>query len=85
MHGGDSGEINYGPQSQKEYVFECSLAENRKLEKEHELPTLRQVFELVDKKCFLNIEIKVPYEQAIRDKYDWKRAVSTVHNLIKEF
>jgi hypothetical protein len=66
VHGGCSGEINFGNHSDdkhsERFIFELSLEENRALEPCFELPTLNQVCSLLSKKVFLNIEIKVPYE-----------------------
>ena len=89
VHGGDSGEINFGAQKSeadvKQYVFLSTLAENRLLNTVHVMPTLRQVFELVSKLCFINLEIKVPYDKSVRQKYERKEVVVAVHALIREF
>ena len=74
VHGGDSGEINFGAchggahdhgaveTTEKKYVFELTLEENRALEPAFTLPTLREVIELFDKQVFMNIELKVPHD-----------------------
>ena len=88
VHGGDSGEINFCEHKNdldKKYVFLTTLAENRLLNSKHVMPTLRQVFELCSRKCFINVEIKVPYENSGWQKYERKEAVIAVHALIKEF
>ncbi len=42
-------------------ISQYSLSELKdfRIEKEHQIPTLKEVFDLVDKKCFINIELKV--------------------------
>lgn len=48
VHGGNSGEINFGSTKdvsiQSSYIFECTLEQNRSLETGFVLPTLREVF-----------------------------------------
>ena len=73
VHGGDDGEINFGP-ALGQYVFDCTLAENRAQETLFELPTLRQVFELVNSKLMVNVEIKVPYLAEVKARYNWQAA-----------
>jgi glycerophosphoryl diester phosphodiesterase len=88
VHGGDSGEINLHDQStklDKNYIFECTLEENRVFEKKFQLPSLQQVIELLDKQVFMNIEMKVPYLEDQRRKYDWHKAVRKLHSVIQEY
>lgn len=42
-------------------ISQYSLSElkNFRIEKEHQIPTLKEVLDLVDKRCFINIELKV--------------------------
>ena len=52
VHGGDSGEVNFGTDddtklTQKSYIFDLTLEQNRKLETTFVLPTLREVFQLL--------------------------------------
>lgn len=80
VHGGDSGEINFShcPDTQfqsKNYIFECTLSENREFEKSFILPTLKDVIKLINKEIFINIEMKVPYDEQARSRYNYHRAV----------
>lgn len=83
VHGGDSGEINFGLQKQiqtsERYIFNCTLAENRALEPSFQLPTLNEVIKLLNRKVFINIELKVPYSEEDRKEYDWRKAVKILH------
>jgi hypothetical protein len=69
VHGGDSGEINFGCDVNPEIalikernVFELSLEDNRKIEPKFRMPTLDEVIEYVGKRMVINIELKVPYD-----------------------
>src|SRR6478736_6397135 len=44
----------------KGYISQYSLSELKdfRIEQDHQIPTLREVFDLVDKKCFINVELK---------------------------
>lgn len=42
------------------------------------VPTLNQVIELVKRSMFINIEIKTPFDELIRRKYDHKAALNKV-------
>ena len=46
------------------------------------LPTLREVFLLLGKKVCVNVEVKVPYDETVRAKYDWAFAIKSLHLLI---
>ena len=89
VHGGDSGEVNFGDTNtdltQKSYIFDLTLEQNRKLETEFVLPTLREVFQLLQRKVCINIEVKVPYDASVRAKYDWLRAIQALNSLINSF
>lgn len=65
VHGGDDGEINFG-EGKGKFIFECSLEENRSFETAFTLPTLQDIFELVQKQMLVNIEIKVPGTESIK-------------------
>ncbi len=80
VHGGDSGEINfshcYDHQTySKKYIFECTLSENRELEPAFILPTLKDVIDLINKQIFINIEMKVPYDEHARSRYNYHKSV----------
>ena len=76
LHGGDSGELA------ENYVFNMTLEEIRATETTFVIPTLREVFELIDKRIFINIEMKTPYLEKARNVYNLEEAASEVHNLI---
>jgi glycerophosphoryl diester phosphodiesterase len=92
VHGGYSGEINFGsPASQdsleplgSQYVFEHTLEENRRLEKEFTLPTLREVFTVTNKNAFVFVELKVPYDPDVKSRYRWKDSAREVFKLLME-
>jgi glycerophosphoryl diester phosphodiesterase len=65
VHGGDSGDIESGEGFEKKYIFEHTLEENRQSEFHHVMPTLRQVFELVNGQVFINIEVKSPHDEIV--------------------
>lgn len=90
VHGGYSGEINHGDtepsdEVQNEYIFENTLEENIKLESAFTLPTLRQVIEATNKNVFIFIEMKVPWDLAIKEQYRWKVAAKETFKLLMEF
>jgi hypothetical protein len=86
---GDMIDFNFGDKNtdftQKSYIFDLTLEQNRKLETEFVLPTLREVFQLLQRKVCINIEVKVPYDASVRAKYDWLRAIQTLNSLINSF
>lgn len=89
VHGGYSGEINFGCTAgdvsiEARYIFECTLEENRALEKDFVLPTLTEVIQLLGKEVFINIEMKVPIEAEARGLYDWHKAVRVIHSTVVE-
>lgn len=61
------------------------MEQNRSLETGFVLPTLREVFDLLNKKVFINIEIKVPDDETDRQRYDWVKAVRVIHQLVQEY
>ena len=76
LHGGDSGELAEGS------VFGMTLEEVRATESAFVVPTLREVFELIDKRIFINIEMKTPWLKAARNVYNLEEAAKEVHQLI---
>ena len=76
LHGGDSGELAEGS------VFGMTLEEVRATESAFVVPTLREVFELIDKRIFINIEMKTPWLEAARNVYNLEEAAKEVHQLI---
>jgi len=92
VHGGDSGEINFASFDEnstvaqgKQYVFELTLDENRSTEPTFVMPTLREVFELAGRRTFLNIEMKVPYLEEPRSRYNVLKATELTHRLIQDY
>jgi glycerophosphoryl diester phosphodiesterase len=55
---------------EKDYIFELTLEENRSTEPTFELPTLKQVLDLTDRRTFLNIELKVPKATELCTRYN---------------
>lgn len=51
----------------------------------HKVPTLQSVIEYIDKRLIMNIEVKAPYEDNVKVRYDYKRSISKVHALIRSF
>lgn len=49
------------------------------------MPTLREVFELCGRRTFLNLEMKTPFEEGPRSRYNIEAAAKEVHQLIREF
>jgi len=70
VHGGYSGEINFRAEAHEQigsgYVFEHTLLENRMLETQFRLPTLREVLFAANKNVFTFIEMKVPYDPVVK-------------------
>lgn len=79
MHGGDSGEVQLPSADQTNYVFDLTLEQARRSESRYVLPTLREVFELTAKRTFLNIEMKTPWEEIPRARYQMAAAAKAVH------
>jgi len=88
VHGGYSGEINFGAEAHEQvgsgYVFEHTLLENRMLETQFMLPTLRAVLLAANKNVFTFVELKVPYDPVIKTRYRWKEAAREVFKLLME-
>jgi glycerophosphoryl diester phosphodiesterase len=66
------------------YIFEHTLLENRMLEEEFKLPTLREVLLATNKNVFLFIELKVPYDPVVKTQYRWKESAREVLKLLME-
>ena len=47
------------------------------------MPTLKEVLDLVSKRAFINIELKVPYEEEPRSRYDYHEAADLTHELLR--
>ena len=62
IHGGRDGEID------GRYIQELTLAEIRAVKED--IPTLDQVFTLLDRQVVINIEVKIPKCDLIRQAYD---------------
>lgn len=39
----------------------------------------------MDKQVFMNIELKIPYDNDIRRRYNWRKAVKHLHELLVEY
>ena len=93
LHGGDSGEINFGSLGaddtlmssiKEKYVYELSLEDNRKLEPKFVMPTLEEVIAFIDKRALINIELKVPHLEESRINYSWPEAAKSVYKLLQK-
>ena len=92
MHGGDRGEINFGSHStaqmsplDKQFIFEHTLQENVSFESEFVLPTLREVLVNTNKNVFIYVEMKVPFDPELRNRYRWREAARHTFKLLQEF
>lgn len=88
IHGGDNGELNHHfDLPQIEYIFEKSYEEMQGYDvgDGYRVPTLAQVFDLIDKRMLLNIEVKAPHEDEVKAKYDIKLCISKVYELIRNY
>ncbi|CDW84767.1 glycerophosphoryl diester phosphodiesterase [Stylonychia lemnae] len=88
IHGGDNGELNHHfDLPQIEYIFEKSYEEMQGYDvgDGYRVPTLAQVFDLINKQMLVNIEVKAPHEDEVKAKYDFKKCISQVYELIKNY
>ncbi len=75
----------------KGFVNELSLQELKAflIDEKHEIPTLEEVFDLVNKKCFINIELKshdvTDKVVALIEKYVNKKGWNYDHFLVSSF
>lgn len=83
LHGGDSGEVHLEDQAELAYVFELTLAENRAAEPAFVLPTLAEVIAATDKRTFINIEMKTPWNEEVRARYNQTEAAEALHQLLR--
>lgn len=49
------------------------------------IPTLESVIQLVNKQLFINIEVKAPYSKEIKDKYNYRKTIEMVHELVASY
>jgi len=83
VHGGDNGNINFATEAELDkYIFDHTLTDNRAYETRFTMPTLCEVFKLVDKKLIVNIEIKVPNCPELKARYNWQGAAKAVVDLV---
>ena len=85
LHGGDNGELNHHFNlPQVEYIFDKTLDELRQYDmgEGEKVPTLLEVINLVNKSLMINIEVKAPHDPHIKKHYDYKKAITMVHETI---
>ena len=79
------------------YIFEMTLAEVREhfsktqnyqdsllIGDEVQIPTLNEVFDALERKVVINIEVKTPEKPEIHAKYDIERLVRILHSNLTE-
>lgn len=86
LHGGVDGQVEEYTQENK-CIFEYNFIEIQSFDvgEGERVPTLDQVFELVKRQIFINIEIKTPYTEIIRKKYDYKSSLNKVYSMIRHY
>lgn len=77
LHGGDDGELGHHFPGDDSYIFEKSYDEllAYTLENGEQIPKLETLIQLVNKKLFINFEVKAPYNPHVKLRYDYKQAV----------
>jgi len=48
----------------------------------YRVPTLAEVFNLINKQIMVNIEVKAPHNDDVKGKYDYKLCIRKVFDLI---
>lgn len=69
------------------YLFERTLAQLEEIECQdgQTLPLFEDVINLVNKNLYINIEVKTPYGPEIKTRYDYKKTISMIYDLIKKY
>ena len=47
------------------------------------IPSLQQVIELINKRMYINIEIKTPYKEEMKKNYNYKACIDKVNRVIR--
>ena len=61
------------------YFIEGMKLPNVTTESQVRVPTLDEVFEVLDRKVLINIEVKTPKTVALRPNYDYNRLIRVLH------
>lgn len=40
---------------------------------------------MIDKRIYINIEVKTPFDQAVNQRYDFKKTIAMVYDVIREY
>lgn len=88
LHGGDNGELNHHFKlNETTYIFDKTYEELQvhDMGEGQRIPTLDQLLAYVDKRMFMNIEVKTPFNREVKLAYNYKQCVNLVHNLIAKY
>ena len=77
IHGGRDGEID------GRYIQDLTLGELRRIK--HDIPTLDEVFLLLDRQVVINIEVKIPKNDTVREAYNSQLLMSILSDKIEEY
>ena len=88
LHGGDNGELNHHFKlDETVYIFDKTYKELQTYDmgEGYCIPTLEQLIAFIDKRTYINIEVKAPHDLRVREKYDFKTSVAKVYELIQKY